>query len=232
MIHYHGTPLRPIAWLAELMGGRHLAVSFAWPEQVRVAHKIAQSVMLDNGAYSFWTRGTIMNWKKYYKWCNKWLIYPTTWAVIPDVIDGGEEVNDKLIKEWPFGHRGAPVWHLHESFERLECLCQEWPRVCFGSSGIYREVGSVAWHHRMTEAFSRIVDERGAPTVWVHMLRGLKLATNRYPIASADSAVWARQMYYRKKKMTKEEMLKRVAAQDATQLPPLFKTASLKRFEL
>jgi hypothetical protein len=36
-----------------------------------------------------------------------------------------------------WGIPGAPVWHLHESLDRLRRLCDYTNRVCFGSSGAY-----------------------------------------------------------------------------------------------
>ena len=118
MIHYHGTPITPRGVLGQLPG-RCFCVSFARPEQIRVCHEIGQSIMLDNGAYTCWTAGIPADWPGYYTWCGRWLQYPTTWAVIPDVIDGDEHVNDQLIDQWPFGYRGAPVWHMHEPIHRL-----------------------------------------------------------------------------------------------------------------
>ena len=53
----------------------------------------------------------------------------------PDVIDGDEASNDELLLAWPKELRGVPVWHLHESLERLQRLASEWPTVAFGSSG-------------------------------------------------------------------------------------------------
>ena len=65
--------------------------------------------MLDNGAFSKWKSAKETNWPEFYKWVEPWLGYPTTWAVIPDVIDGGSQMQDALVREWPFGHKGAPV---------------------------------------------------------------------------------------------------------------------------
>lgn len=189
-IHYHGTPITPRSELLRL-AGRNFAVSFARPEDMKVCHEIGQSVMLDNGAFSHWTKGRSPNWKDYYVWCETLLEYQTTWAIIPDVIDGDESANDALLKQWPFGDRGAPVWHMHESIDRLERLCADWPRVCIGSSGVYRTVGSPGWHGRLTKAMNRICGD-GPPPVWLHMLRGMSLAGGRYPFASLDSTDVAR----------------------------------------
>ncbi|PLU16204.1 MULTISPECIES: hypothetical protein [Sinorhizobium] len=42
MIHYHGTPISPVAALLEL-AGRHFCVSFARPDDVVRCHQIGQS---------------------------------------------------------------------------------------------------------------------------------------------------------------------------------------------
>ena len=53
--------------------------------------------------------------------------------VSPDVIDGDEAANDALLEEWLWREIvpqvGAPVWHLHESFERLDWLVAALPRI-------------------------------------------------------------------------------------------------------
>ncbi len=192
MIHYHGTPITPRERLYEL-AGRHFCVSAAEPRDVKVCHQIGQSVMLDNGAFSFWRRNAIPEWDGYYEWAEPWLDFPTTWAVIPDDIDGDEYENDALLVAW-FQRRlpkGAPVWHLHESLERLRRLAHGYERVCFGSSGQFAILGTPHWHRRVSEAFDVIADERGR-VPWVHMLRGLSLAGSHYPFASADSTNAAR----------------------------------------
>ena len=192
MIHYHGTPITPQAAFRRL-AGRSFCVSHANPQNVGIAHEIGQSVMLDNGAFTHWKAGRpCSDWSAYYLWVEKWLRYRTTWSVIPDVIGGCEEENDALIEEWPHGSRGAPVWHLHESMERLGRLVREWPIVCLGSSGKYADPGTDLWHDRMVEAMDIACDGDGAPRAWLHMMRGLKFAGGIYPFASADSTNIAR----------------------------------------
>lgn len=185
MIHYHGTPISPIAKLYEL-AGRNFCVSHARPDDVRRVHEIGQSVMLDNGAFSVWKRGHQTDWPRYYDWCDNWLDYPTTWAVIPDVIDAGTQEQDALLREWPHGHRGAPVWHMDEPIHRLLRLCDEWPRVCIGSTDEYRKVLSPAWQRRMDEMWNEVAARHGK-LPWLHMLRGMQLSGMRWPFASVDS---------------------------------------------
>ena len=191
MMHYHGTPISPRRVLLEL-AGKNFCVSFAHPNDVLCCHQIGQSVMLDNGAFSMWTRNKPTDWRKYYDWCEKWLEYPTTWAVIPDVIDGDESDNDRLIARFPFPHhQSAPVWHLHEPIDRiLHLLDLGYTKICFGSSGEYREVESDRWHHRITQAFNRL--SHNGPIPWIHMMRGMNLSGSQYPFSSVDSTDVAR----------------------------------------
>ena len=194
MIHYHGTPISPRRVLLEL-AGKHFCVSFAHPQDALVCHQIGQSVMLDNGAFSMWTRNKQVDWAEYYEWAEKWLEYPTTWAVIPDVIEGGGNNlrgNEMLIARCPIPyHQSAPVWHLHEGVDRiLHFLDLGYTRICFGSSGEYRRVGSDKWHHRITEAFNLL--SQSGPIPWIHMLRGMSLSGEQYPFSSVDSTDVAR----------------------------------------
>jgi len=184
-MHYHGTPITPMAALYEL-AGRCFCVSFACPQDVRRAHAIGQSVMLDNGAFSQWMRGVPSDWPGYYRWAEEWLAYPTTWAVIPDQIDGGASAQDALIEQWPFGSRGAPVWHMDESIERLLRLCDQWPKICIGSTSAYTDVLADAWRRRMDAAWDEIA-KRHRFLPWVHMLRGMACCGQRWPFASVDS---------------------------------------------
>ncbi len=188
-LHYHGTPITPLSVLRELRG-RHLCVSFSRPEQVRVAHEIAQSVMLDNGAFSAWRIGKPTDWLGYYAWCEQWLACSSTWAVIPDVIDGDEAAQERLIQEWPHRGRGVPVWHMHESIERLVRMADSWARICIGSSGAYATILSDSWCHRMDKAWNALTRFGRIP--WVHMLRGMQLVEHRWPFASVDSTDIAR----------------------------------------
>jgi hypothetical protein len=147
--------------------------------------------MLDNGAFSEWKRGRSSNWPEYYLWAEEWMNYPTTWAVIPDVIDGTDQQQNDLIAQWPFGIRGAPVWHMNESIARVLSLCDRWPRVCIGSTAIYATILSDSWQRRMDETFNEIA-KRHHPLPWIHMLRGMDCSGRRWPFASVDSTDIAR----------------------------------------
>ena len=183
-LHYHGTPFTPREMLWR-MAGKNFCVSFAEPRDADICLRIGQSVMFDNGAFSLHTRGAAVDWNAYYRWLEPRLGHPH-WAVIPDVIDGDVADNAALIAQWPFAKAfGVPVWHLAEPIEVLLDFAQAWPRVCFGSSGCYWQVGSEAWCRRTDQAFNALA--QAGPMPWVHMLRGMAVGGKRWPFASVDS---------------------------------------------
>lgn len=189
MIHYHCFDINPTD-KALKMAGRHLLVSFAYPARVDLAHQIGQSVMLDNGAFTIWRKGIDIRWSEYYAWADRWLDCPTTWAIIPDVIDAGPEAQDALIAQWPWGrNQSAPVWHTDEPINRLQRLCDFWPRVCIGSSAQH-PVGMPAWRRVMDETFNAIA-KRNIRIPYLHGLRMQSVCAD-YPFASVDSADIAR----------------------------------------
>lgn len=176
------------------VGGGHAFVSFAHPGQLVTAQSVCQSFAIDNGAFSAWRAGRpILDWTPYYNWVESAVTPSLDFAVIPDVIDGGEDSNDALVDAWPFPRIGAPVWHLHESLDRLRRLADMWPRVCLGSSGDYAAIGTSMWWARMCAAISAVSNHDGRPGVRLHGLRMLDArVTTRVPLASADSTNIAR----------------------------------------
>lgn len=192
MIHYHGLPITPDIACAEAIRGGHAFVSFARPEQLWLAVDLSQSFAVDNGAFSAWKSGRTVNWDDYYTWVEDTMRAPNfDFAVIPDVIDGDEAANNRLIDEWPwqgYRHMGAPVWHLHESLDRLVYLASEWPRVCLGSSGDYAEIGTERWWARMADVFDFVCTDAGLPIAKLHGLRMLSpVIVESFPFSSADS---------------------------------------------
>lgn len=194
MIHYHGTPITPEFAAAEILKGRHAMVSFAHPDQVVLVADICQSFVLDNGAFSAWKQGRHVDWAEYISFVRDWYRHPAfDWAIIPDVIDGDEQANDDLLAWWVdrWPNFGVPVWHMHESIERLYGLCQAWPRVALGSSGEFASVGTAQWWGRMGEAMERVT-ENGYPICKLHGLRMLDQSIfTRLPVSSGDSATVA-----------------------------------------
>lgn len=195
MIHYHGTPITPRAQL-ERMEGRNFCVSYARPDDLKTCLRIGQSLMLDNGAFSAFTRGMTFDREKFYRWLDPILGHPH-WAVVPDVIDGTVEQQRDMVATWPFRREfGIPVWHLGLSIDYLLELCDTWGRVCFGSAAQFWQVGSPAWCGRMDEAFNAITHTFGR-VPWVHGLRMLGCAKGPWPLASADSTNLAQNFKHR-----------------------------------
>jgi len=191
MIHYHGLPITPATAAAKAIEGGHAFVSFAHSDQLTIAIDLCQSFAIDNGAFSAWRSGKpVTDWSKYYEWAAGCKAIPSCdFAVIPDVIDGDEDANDSLLAEWPMPRWfGAPVWHMHESFDRLMRLALNYPRVCIGSSGDYSTVGSASWWGQIGRAMRCICDDQGRPATRLHGLRMLNPAVfSKLPFASADS---------------------------------------------
>jgi hypothetical protein len=211
MIHFHGTPLTPRAELAKL-AGKHFCVSFARPDDAAWCQAHGQSVLWDSGTFSAHTRGGSVDWDRYYSWLEPRLGHPH-FAVVPDVIDGDVDEQRQLLDQWPFSRSlGAPVWHMALPFDYLVELAENWPRICFGSSGRYWQVGSPEWARRADQAFNEL--ERRSLRPWVHMLRGLMLCGDRWPFASADSTNTARN--FKDYAICPERMARRI---DAVQNP-------------
>jgi hypothetical protein len=190
VIHYHGTPITPREVLLSL-AGRCFCVPFSDPRDLRTCVALGQSLMLDNGAFSAWTRGYVPDWPAYCAWVEPHLS-PVHWAVVPDVIAGTAADNLMLAAQWP--HRrewSAIVWHLHEPLDHLARLTDGWPRVCFGSSGAYADPASDTWRARIDAAWNML--ERTGRRPWVHMLRAAQQASEGpWPFASCDSTNVAR----------------------------------------
>lgn len=168
---YHGTPITPAVALQQL-GNRAYCVSFYRPDDANRCEALGWSIMYDNGAFSAFTKGAATDWPAFYEWLEPRLFLPGRWAVIPDVIDAGSQLQDALLGEWPHGQRGAPVWHTDEPISRLIRLCERWARVCIGSTGEHWRVGGPDWCRRMDEVAAAL-GNRWPP---IHMLRGTAVA--------------------------------------------------------
>tara|TARA_Y100000114_G_scaffold27057_1_gene22737 strand:+ start:902 stop:1594 length:693 start_codon:yes stop_codon:yes gene_type:complete len=212
MIHYHGTPLTPKEQLYK-MAGKHFCVSFYNPQDAKLCLEIGQSVMWDNGAFSCYKNKTKLKYKNYYKWLEDKLGHPH-WCVIPDVIDGSIAEQKKLLLQFPYpAELSAPVWHIALDLDYLYFLLDRYPKVCFGSSGDYWNVGSIKWSERIDYIFNQLAKKfRHLP--YIHMLRGMSLGGSKYPFASADSVNVARN--FKDQKKCPESMARKI---DAMQTP-------------
>lgn len=191
MIHFHGTPCGATREdVARFLSGRHAFVPWLRCEDIGTAAEVCQSFAVDCSAYTAWKSGEpITDWSGYYAWVDQWRRHPGfDFAIIPDVIDGTAADNDALLTEWPWEDFGVPVWHLHESRERLRTLCEVFPRVALGSSGKWATPGTSSWWNRMADVMEAACDSDGRPRAKLHGLRMLDPAIfHRLPLASADS---------------------------------------------
>lgn len=202
MIHYHGTPITPEVAAVEALTGGHGMVSFAHPDQLALVQNICQSYCVDNGAFSAWKSGRPRtNWDPYVEWVAQMINHPRfDWAIIPDVIDGTELENDTLAKWFcrrpglrERAHLLVPVYHLHESIERLQILAKDYPRIALGSSGQFATIGTDQWHDRMRDCMAVLCESNGVPKVKIHGLRMLDPEiVALFPFSSADSTNLAR----------------------------------------
>jgi hypothetical protein len=195
MIVYHGGPYSDAIVAMEVWRNHHAMISFARPEQIEIAAEHSSSFALDNGAFSLWRSGQCQpDWDSYYRWVEAWKNHAgCDFAIIPDVIEGTETHNDDLPVDWPFMDFGVPVYHLHESLERLERLMTSYCRIALGSSGSYRSTGTLLWWDRMALVMELLCDDDGRPKTKVHGLRMLAPeVVARIPLPSADSAMVAR----------------------------------------
>lgn len=190
MIHYHGTPIGGTRQdAARFLRGRHALVPFPRQDDMGAVAELCQSFVFDNGAFTVWKQGGRLDVDGYLRWVDDWRRHPGfDWALIPDVIDGDEDANDRLLEQWPSHLPGVPVWHLHESLERLQRLAGNWRTVALGSSGQWQTPGTAPWWKRIAAAMDVICDEHGRPACRLHGLRMLDPAIfSRLPFASADS---------------------------------------------
>lgn len=189
MIHYHGTPMTPTPDMVRAFPGKHAMVSYENPQQIAIACEICQSVVLDNGAFTSWKQGKAYDFDGFAQWASEWIRHPAVeWAVIPDKIDGSEAENDALLRDWCAAPAvSVPVYHMHESIDRLVRLAADYPRVALGSSGEFAVVGNDAWWLRTAEMLDAICDDEGRPVVKLHGLRMLDPGVfSKIPLASAD----------------------------------------------
>jgi len=207
----HGTPITPMARWAEV-NGKSFCVSYAAPRDLERAIKAVgkeEILILDNGAFSAWTKGLKLDdeyWAGYWAWAVDALERcPNAIAVIPDVIGGGIfenwlEARKAVHKYVPYELTGRLmyVWHMNEPLEILKNAARLFNFVAIGSSDEFdikkgTKKGSV-FDDRMIEAFSVIdaieIFRLGGSRPWVHMMRGLGVL-EKYRWDSADSVTLA-----------------------------------------
>lgn len=196
MIRYHGGPITPEDAARAAWRDGNACISFANPEQVELAFETAQSVMIDNGAYPHWKSGRgCIDIPSYRAFVDHWRRHPAfAWCVIPDVINGDEVENNRLIEEWTAqDFDSVPVWHMHENLDKLGWLVDDFPRVAIGSSGQFATIGTKKWWARIAETMALACDSEGYPKTRLHGLRQMDPRVfSVIPYSSVDSTAVAR----------------------------------------
>lgn len=191
MMKIHGTPIGGSRQdVARFLTGRHALVPYFRQDDMPVVAEVCQSFVLDNSAFTIWRQGGEMDYEGYLAFVEQWRQHPGfMWAIIPDVIEGDEKANDRFLERWDTKAKGVPVWHLHESIDRMKRLCNDYEIVAIGGSPVYPNLQAPAWWGRIEEVMSAICDEEGCPPCKLHGLRMLNPDVfTRLPLASADSA--------------------------------------------
>jgi len=194
MIHYHGTRIAcSDDQCARILKGRHAFVSFADPSQLSIVEEVCQSWALDNGAYSFFNSGKKVDWDDFYKFVEEVRSPSMDFFIIPDVIGGTEDQNNELIRQNPL-QGGVPVYHLHESLNRLEFLADNFAMIAFGKM-VGVEHNTEEFWIRMHQALNTICDEQGRPIIRIHGLKCLNPDIfTKVPFTSADSTMVGRNL--------------------------------------
>ena len=111
MKHYHGTPIGGTRQdVARFLIGRHALVPYPRQDDMGIVAEACQSFVFDNGAFSVWKRGEVLDVPGYMAWVRDWCRHPGfDWALIPDVIPAGA-MNST---EWTNG-AGRPVARTNE----------------------------------------------------------------------------------------------------------------------
>ena len=198
MLHYHGLPFGggQISHLA--MQSKHAFISFATGStHIEMAAELCQSFAIDNGAFSLWKSGQEYSVEKYVDFLLRWYRHPALdFYLLPDVIDGGEDENQKIRSKFfslaQYHPRlmdlAVPVWHMDESLDALQAFSVCHKKIALGSAGDYAQIGTDKWWHRMAEAMEVLCDDQGRPKCKLHGLRMLdNKITSRLPLSSADS---------------------------------------------
>lgn len=187
MIHYHGTPISgSLVAATRILSSRFAMVSFARPDQIGIVLQVSKGFALDSGAFSFWKRGEPVDWDLYRSFVFDHYRHPGyQFSLIPDVIGGTEEENDKLLEEYPLPG-GIPVFHQGETMARLNRLVEHYPAVALASTETY--IPSDSFDSWMIDCMRLLCDEEGKPRCKIHGLRMLNIKIfEKYPLASADS---------------------------------------------
>ncbi len=190
MIHYLCSPIYPRTLFDKVMPGRNALVSYYRNDQINLCEKVCNSILIDNGAYSYWNKGIIKNnWDNFYKWLET---HPKRAGFfIPDNIEGDPRINDFFIKECPFKD-GIPVFHSHDNLDKLEWIISDFKYMAISSS-YEKGIPNIELLQKLHNMMKIICDKDGYPKVKVHYLGSFNQnILGRYPFYSCDSSEFNR----------------------------------------
>lgn len=196
MLKFHGTPIGGSKKDAIMfLSGRNALFSYFNKGHIEEVIECCDLFVVDNGAFSHWrTTGGTLDIDGYAKFVETYQKLPNhLFHIIPDVIDGTEEQNDKMLEQWESMNistagSSSPVFHLGESLDRFDRLSKKYSTVCLGSTSKWPRNGSKGWWELMSEFMTAICDSNGRPKCKLHGLRMLdpRIFT-KLPLFSADS---------------------------------------------
>jgi hypothetical protein len=192
MICFHGTPFSGSPYdILPFFEGRNFLISVEYQTYKTLLKPVAKKIILDNGAFTIWKKGRgevdLIRYSDFVQEFDSLENYG--WCFIPDIIQGDEYSNDKMLEKWLniYGeYKGTPVWHYHESLNRLKELCKTFSVVGLGSSAEYSKIGDDKWMSRTKEIFEFVANNNLSTKL--HGLRMLnKRIFTKFPYYSGDS---------------------------------------------
>lgn len=213
MLKVYVTPITPNFVFEKFFKNKAVLISYLTPQNYVKAVEINCKIYFDNGAFTFYMNEEKRkkhnfnnDYENFYNFLENKIFEH---FFIPDIINGTEKANNILIQQVPsyLKSKAIPVFHLHESLERLEFIISNWSYIALGSSQEYWKIGNLSWFIRMNEIMKILCDKDGKPKVKIHMLRCLnKDIFTKFPFFSGDSSNFARNH----KRDTPEVILNRI----------------------
>lgn len=195
MIPFFGADISDNKAAVTALSGAAGFISYAALNRFELVKELCSQFAVDNGAYSLHNSGKQTDWDGFYKFLADEVIGVPNFSffVIPDVIGGSEEENLKMVRDCPMPKDiSAPVWHMNESYDFLQYLCSNFPRVCIGGVEQYEPITGPVWWERLGGALDAVT-KNGRPICKLHGLRMLSNRITKYvPFSSADSTTLAR----------------------------------------
>lgn len=197
MIHYHGAPC-PGNAESQVKFFRHRDALLSYANRKKVSAEvifdICRSFILDNGAFTYWKNNEEPKWDDFYCWVENYRFHPRfQWFLVPDIIGGSVEENNKQLVICPMPiNITVPVFHVGEPLDRIMMIIEKgYHCIGIGTTPGF-ELKSAAFFNEMRKIFETVCNHEGIPKIKVHGLRMLDPEIVReFPFSSCDSATSA-----------------------------------------